>query len=135
MKLNYFSTQTCPKIGPGAGLSTRLPRVTFNKGGTIIFNQVACELMELKAGDRVTLSQDGETPENWYFHKDKQHGFEVRAVYKAKSCMFNHRELVKTFCEAMEKSVEKTHNFKIAGQPTQMKGDKVQVKYWGILIN
>jgi hypothetical protein len=133
MKLTYFSEQTLPKSGPGGGI-TKLPRVAFSKGGVVNFNKSACALLELQAGDKVTLSQDADQPENWYFHKDKAHGYELRAGYKGNGCMFNHRRLMQTFCEALSKDPDKTHNFKIAGQPTIMKGDKAQTKYWGILI-
>lgn len=90
--------------------------------------------MSITPGDRLTLSQDAENPENWYLNKDRS-GFELRPGYKNRGYMFNHRNLVTIFCEAMSKDQAKTHNFKIAGQPTLVKGDKAQVKYWGILIS
>lgn len=134
MKLTYFSAQTLPKtIGGGAG--TKLPKISFGKGGLISFNKKACQLLELQTGDKITISQDAEQPENWYVHKDKQHGFELRAGYKENGCQFNHRQLVKMFCDAMGKAEDKTHGFKIAGQPTLIKNDKAQVKYWGILVS
>ena len=129
MKLMYFSEQTLPKqMGGGSKVS----RVAFSKAGIITFNPPACELISLKAGDKVTLAQDEEDPRNWYFFKDPQHGFELRAGYKDKGCMFNHKVMVHSLLTAFGKPEDVTHNFKVAGQPTIMKNDKT--KYWGILI-
>ena len=89
-------------------------------------------MIGLKAGDKITLAQDPDEPINWYLFKDPQHGFELRGAYKEQGTQFNHIELGKAFLEAIGKEIGKTHNFKIAGQPTILKGDKTQ--YWGILI-
>ena len=101
----------------------------------ICFNKEACSLIGLKAGDKVTLAQDPDEPINWYFFKDAQHGFELRGAYKDQGAQFNHVTLVRTFVEALEKESGKTHSFRLAGDPTVMKGDKAQTKYWGILIS
>lgn len=129
MKLIYLSQQTCPKIMGGGN---KLPRVAFNKSGTINFNGSACALMEIKPGDKVTLAQDEDDPYNWYFFKDTNHGFPVRAGYDKKGCLFNHSTMVKQMMSAINYDTEVTHNFIIAGVPTVMKGDKV--KYWGIIV-
>lgn len=110
----------------------KLPRISFGKSGVIAFNKPASVLIGLKAGDKITLAQDPDEPINWYFFKDPEHGFEIRAGYKDQGTLFNHIELSKAFLEAIDKETGKTHNFKIAGQATVLKGDKVQ--YWGILI-
>ncbi len=131
MKLTYFSEQTFPKqMG-----SKKTAKVAFGKGGTIHFNQPACELIDIKAGDKVTVAQDEDEPENWYVFKDTEHGFEVRAGYDGKGCLFNHAKLVIAFLEAIDKPVDKTIGFLIAGKPTTMKGDKTATKYWGILVS
>jgi hypothetical protein len=130
MKFIYFSSQTCPKQMGGK----KTAKVAFGKGGTIHFNAPACELMELQAGDKVTLSQDEDEPENWYVFKDAEHGFELRSGYDGKGCLFNHAKLVIAFLEAIGKPLDKTLGFLMAGKPTTMKGDKSATKYWGILI-
>lgn len=98
-----------------------------------MFNKEAGALMEIKPGDKVTLAQDEESPENWYFFKDKQHGFDIRAN-KAAGCIFNHKGLINAFLESWGLPKDKTCKCLVAGQPTIMKGDKAQTKYWGILI-
>jgi hypothetical protein len=130
MKLTYFSEQTYPKQ---TGRGGKLPKITFGKTGIITFNREACKLAGLTSKDKVTIAQDEEEPENWYFFKDPQHGFELRPAYEGKSAQFNHVTLSKAFLEAMGKDLAVTHNLKIAGKPTVMKGSKTE--YWGILIS
>lgn len=131
MKLKYFSQQTLPKVMGGGN---RAARVSFAKSGTITFNEPATQLMGLKVGDKVSLSQDEEDPVNWYFFKDKEHGFEVRSAYDKKGCMFNHSKMVSAFITAVELEEGITHSLLIAGKPTTIKGDKAQTQYWGILV-
>lgn len=131
MKLVYFSEQTLPKQMGGK----KTCKVAFGKAGTIHFNGPACELIGIKPGDKITLSQDEEEPENWYVFKDADHGFEVRAGYDGKGCLFNHSKLVIAFLEAIGKPVNKTVGFLIAGKPTTIKGDKSATQYWGILVS
>lgn len=130
MKLTYFTEQTLPKQMGGK----KLAKVAFGKSGTISFNAPACELMGLKAGDKISLSRDEEVPENWYLFKDKENGFEVRGGYDGKGCVFNHRKMVETFMEAVGKPTNETIGLLIAGQPTILKGDKSGTQYWGILV-
>jgi len=132
MKLTYFSQQTLPK--ETAGRST-LPKVSFAKSGLITFNREAVKLLGLKIGDKVTLAQDPDEPINWYFFKDKDHGFDLRTAYKDLGVQFNHIELTRTFLGAIGRQIGVTHKFKIGGEPTILKGDKSQTKYWGILVN
>lgn len=130
MKLTYFSTQALPKVMGGK----KVARIAFGKAGTVQFNQPACELIGIKKGDKITLCQDEEEPENWYVFKDTNHGFEVRPGYDGKGCLFNHAKMVVTFLEAVGKPTDKTIGFMIASKPTVLKGDKSGTQYWGILI-
>jgi hypothetical protein len=129
MKLIYFSSKTMPKTMGGGN---KLPKVSFGKAGTITFNHVSCQLMGLKNEDKITLSQDEEVPENWYFFKDNN-GFALRSAYDKKGCLFNHSALVQAFIEAVGAEATVTNAFIIAGTPTVVKGDTT--KYWGILIS
>lgn len=131
MKLRYFSQQTLPKLMGGGN---KLPKVAFSKAGTIAFNAAACQLMGIKAGDKLTLTQDEDEPDNWYFFKDPNHGFEVRTGYDKKGCLFNHSVMVKSFIAQVELDEQVTHSMLIAGKPTIIKGDKSQTQYWGILV-
>jgi hypothetical protein len=130
MKLTYFTDQTLPKQMGGKSIA----KISFGKSGTISVNAPACELMGIKAGEKISLSRDEDAPENWYLFKDKNHGFEVRGGYDEKGCVFNHRKLVETFLEAVGKPTNETIGFLIAGQPTTLKGDKSGTQYWGILV-
>src|SRR6185312_5396774 len=128
MKLMYFSEQTLPKVMGGGN---KRARVTFGKSGVISFNSIACQLMGVKAGTKVTLCQDEEEPRNWYFFLDPAHGFELRSGYDDRGCLFNHSGLVAAFLGAFSLDAEKTHAFPIGGEPTVLTGSKT--KYWGIL--
>jgi hypothetical protein len=99
----------------------------------ITFNKEASQLAGLSSKTKVTIAQDEEHPENWYFFIDPQHGFELRPGYKGAAAQFNHVSLRNAFLEAMGKDLGVSHSFKIAGQPTVMKGSKTQ--YWGILVS
>lgn len=82
----------------------------------------------------MTLTQDEEHPENWYFFKDREHGFAIREDVKKKICLFSHAVLVRTLVEALGLDREKSAKAMIAGQPTVMKGDKAGTQYWGIIF-
>lgn len=129
MKLTYFSQQTLPK----QRISNTVARVSFSKNGIIHFNGFAVDVMGLKNGDKITMSQDEEVPENFYFFKDPNHGFELRTSYDKKGLLFNHAALTKTFIEALGREPGQSYNFLMAGKPTSIKGDKTV--YWGILIS
>jgi hypothetical protein len=130
MKLKYFTEQTVPRSARGGGST---PKVTFSASGAISFNPAAGQLMGLKQGTKVSLAQDETEPDNWYFFIDKQNGFEVRDA-KGKAWIFQHAVLVREFKQARELDIEKTIKGLIAGQPTILKGDKAETKYWGILV-
>lgn len=131
MKLKYYTEQTLPKQ-MGGGMRA-IPRVTFGAKGAIAFNKEAANLMILKKGDRLSLAQDEEDPENWYFFKDKIHGFEIREN-KANGWVFNHSTLIKQLLDSRGLEEGKTVKALIAGQPTVMKTDKAGTQYWGLLI-
>lgn len=128
MKLIYFSSQTLPKQGGG----NKKPTISFGKKGMISINAETSKLVGLKHGDRITIAQDESAPENWYLFKNNSYGFELRKLSDDKSLGFNHISLVSTFREAMELDDSKSHRFRMAEEPTVMKGDKTQ--YFGILV-
>jgi hypothetical protein len=129
MKLKQFNQKTLPKQVGGAGAKT--PRVSFGKAGTITFNEPACKLLELLETSKVTLSQDEDNVDNWYFYIDEVNGFALRKGYDKKGFMFNHSLLVKEVVNFFELDVDATQNFMIAGKATQVKGNPT--KYWGII--
>jgi hypothetical protein len=127
MKLNYFSSQTLPK----GEFRTTKPKVSFGKAGTINFNSNACKLMELEPGVKISLAQDENTPENWYFFIDEVNGFELREGYDKKSCLLNHANLIKVFSEAFDLDTDETNSFAITTTPTVLG----ETKYWGVLVD
>ncbi len=128
MKLTMFSEQTLPKLA--GGWKNASAKISFAKTGVIHFNPQACDLLKLKGGDKISLGQDPEHPENWYIFKDKENGFPVRSGYKGRGAMFNHRVLIETVLDCFGLDGGRSYGYKIGGQPTKI--DKVE--YWGILI-
>ncbi len=118
-----------PKAAAGGG---KVARVSFNKSGTISFNETACTLVGLGKETKVSLSQDEEEKDNWYFYIDAEAGFDVRTGYDKKGCLFNHSSLVKEVVAHFELPEDSTHSFLIAGKPTIVKNDKT--KYWGLIV-
>lgn len=113
MKLTHFNLETLPKNSNRSAAA----KVSFGKAGTIHFNHNACELMKIKAGDKITFSQNAESPEDWYFFLDKVNGYEMRSGYDKKGCLFNHAELIRKFNEALELDDNKTRQFLICQTP------------------
>lgn len=131
MKLNYYSEQT---IGRSTGRSSDgTPTVTFTKNGIISFNKFAQKLIGLTETSKITLSQDEESPENWYVHIDPHHGFQLK-LQKNTILSFFHTNLVNKFKELAELDQNRTYKMLIAGQPTVIKGDSEKTQYWCILI-
>lgn len=129
MKLIKLDQTTLPKQFGGGN---KTPKVSFGKSGTVSFNAPACKLMEFEPLTKITLAQDEEARDNWYFFKDDVNGFGLRQGYDKKGCMFNHSKMVGELVGAFGMNKDITHNFLIAGKPTMIKGDKT--KYWGLIM-
>lgn len=118
MKLTKFNTELLPtrpfQIAPG-------PCVRFSKRNAITFNQDAVDLMELQIGDKITLAQDDDKPENWYFFKDPS-GFLLKENKKAKGLVFYHKTLIKTFKDAFQLDLDASYGFAIDKKPTYHEG-------------
>ena len=125
MKLTVFSAETLP-VYTGGHRST-IAKISFSKSGLIALNKKAVELMDLNAGQNISLAQDDDA--QWYVYKDKS-GFPLRLHPKNGTLMFNHIGLKNMFCESLGVDPKIANKFLVAGQPTVF--DKV--KYWGILI-
>jgi len=130
MKLNYFSSQTVPQGYFGA--SNKKPRVAFGKAGTITFNEHAQKLLKLKEGDKLTLAQDEESPRDWYFFKDPEHGFELAKSSDKKYLKFGHSKLINEFYNAFgfEKG-SKTFEF----SETAMITKTSKTEFWQLIIH
>lgn len=66
MKLKTYNRNT------GMARLSSDPCISFQRTGTWLLNRALCELMGVQAGDRVSLHQDEEQPEDWYLSKDPQ---------------------------------------------------------------
>lgn len=126
MKLNYFSEQTLEKKMD----RSRAAKICFRKAGVISLNPNACEIIGIKPGDKISMAQDQENPKDWYVFRDSGHGFPARKAYNNDGVIFNHKTLVRKFCEANSLKLDKSYQFLIAGQKTTWG----KVDYFGILL-
>lgn len=124
MKLTIFSAETLP-AQMGGGISSK-SRISFTPKGKISFSMSACERMALKKGDTVSLAQDDEKPERWFFYKDKA-GFVLEPIAKG-GLTFYHPELAKTFIDAWDLDATKTQKAILMPEPTKVK----TCEYWQI---
>ncbi len=126
MRLKHLSEKTVEYGGRG---THSVAKVIFSKNGGISLNRAAISKMKLKDGDRLTLSNDEDDPENWYLHNDPENGFKFR-LNSSGQFIVHHTNLVKEFKKLAGLDDNKTYRFLIAGIPTVV----AKTKYWGILI-
>jgi len=126
MKLTIFSAETLPN-SKRAGRSSK-NQVSFGKKGKISFSKATAAHMGLKKGDKVSLAQDDDNPDKWYFYQDKA-GYELLET-KFGGLFFCHQELVKTFVDAWDWNADESHTVTLAAAPITIKGDKSGTKYW-----
>ena len=126
MKLIHFSEKTLPKNS----MRCMSPKIGLGKNGVIGINSSACDLISIKSGDRISISQDSKDTKNWYIFKDPN-GFELRCGTTNKGFIFNHTHLIKIMTDALGLPADQTHYFLIAGKSTTIGGDKTI--YWGLL--
>ena len=90
MKLIKFDASTTKFVRPG------LARIRFERKGITILNKPFMEAARLEKGDKVSIVQDAETPEDWYVIKDEK-GFTLR-VYPSNDCLcFNSAYIARSF--------------------------------------
>lgn len=125
MKMTVFNAETMPQgtFGERSGQ----PKVSIGKTGAFTINHSGTERLDVKHGDKISLSQDDDG--NWYIFKDPT-GFTVRLHSDKKSLMFSHGQMARTIKESLELKPEDTVRFFIAGQPEVHS----KVKYWGLII-
>jgi hypothetical protein len=130
MNLTIFNAETAPKNSYSQKSS--LPKITFSKNGSIMLNKAAITLLDTNVGEKVSICQDEDTPENWYVYKD-ENGFELRGkdLEKTGYLCFNHSGLKNIFLESLGVDKDTTCGFLIGGEATEFNG----IKYYGILIN
>lgn len=115
MKLKEYSTQNVPI------LRMKKPTIRINSiTGLIAFSQTACNILDIKMGDKLKFYQDEEESSDWYVSKSAdENAFNVRGKSKGSigiGNVFLARNIMKSVnCK------EKTIGFYIAEQPTEEK--------------
>ncbi len=116
MKLKTFTPDNC-KVVKKSGVAA----VGMNlKTGLFNMNKVAADLIGLKSGDSVLISQDEENPEDWYIEK-VENGFVVRnKVNVGTGVLFNNATIVRAIAESV--GCKKSGRILVAGVPTEFEG-------------
>jgi len=123
MKLRTFNSANA------AGRKTGTPRISFaKKGGVIRISQKAVDEIGLRAGNKVSISQDELNVKDWYLHLDKD-GFELRAD-AAKGLVFNSSVIAEEI-KCCVKNLNEEKGVQMLIQTEPIKVDKVS--YYAIL--
>jgi len=75
MKLKVYDAHNCMAVKVPAP-----PTITVAKKGMITLSKLACEVLEIKVGDRLFFKQDEDRPVDWYIETTNDpKGFELKA--------------------------------------------------------
>src|SRR5690606_19802427 len=86
----------------------------FGKNGAIIVNKTAVELLKVKAGDKVEISQDEEEPKNWYISATNEESGFVLRERKDDSLTFNSSSVCKDIMQSFD--LEGGVSFRVASE-------------------
>ena len=124
MKLKEFNQENSRNIMTG-----RLTVRIYRRTGIFQFSKQAAEVLGLQIGSLVTIHQDEEHPEDFYFHKTSDpKGFILRGKGAELSGLtFNCSKVAVKILDL--KKVEKSASFQISKQPMLING----LEYWPII--
>ncbi len=125
MKLKRFNAETCPQLVGAKGKRS----LSINHKGHVLINGLAVTTMGLKPGDKISIVQDQDHPEDWYITKDPN-GFELRHK-SGNTLMTQSTAMCIQVLNCMEFTGKHNYHFPIAGTATIFE----KHKYWGILTN
>jgi hypothetical protein len=125
MKLKEFNAEDFPNTRTTAPAFSIDTKVGCNR-----LNREACELIGLKAGDKIKFLQDEEEEGDWYIEKVKEGGFVLRTTKNATSLCFNSTPMAKKIADSVVFE-GRSGRCLIAGQPTELNKRKL----FGILTN
>jgi hypothetical protein len=109
--MKFFLPSNVPAPERGARKSDA-PSVRVTRTGTFVLSTLACQLLDVKAGDKVALSQDDEG--EFYITKNIE-GFELRGKNESKLLVFQNKYLVDKIMGNVE---SKSVRYLIAKEPT-----------------
>jgi hypothetical protein len=98
------------------------PAVRFTKSGSIYLNKKAMELMELQAGNAVSLGQDSDRKKDWFLFRDAD-GMLVRKGNKGgESFIISNATAVIEVKQSLGVDAKKNFSVKLAPKPIEEKG-------------
>lgn len=109
MKLKEFSDS-------GKRALKGLPTISINQKGIITFNVIARDRLGLSPGDRITIFQDEDRRQDWYFKINAERGgVLLREVSGTRAMVCNFAEAAYELLRAME--LNTTSRFQVATEP------------------
>lgn len=98
------------------------PTISFSDSGVIRISKSATDALNIKAGDRLSLFQDEDSPTDWYLSKDKD-GFPTRpgSTKDSGSVQFNSANTRNDFYQSLfdqDDQFQWPRKFRIATEPT-----------------
>lgn len=111
MKLKLFNTETICSYSK----REEIRRIRFNSRGLIYISGGVAELINLKKGDRLSLAQDEERPNDWYLFKS-HNGFLVGRVKNAKSFSIHSRGTVEAFNNNFKMNGHKSYSIPVGNE-------------------
>ena len=117
MKLQKFDASNSKSVRTGE------PTINFNMAGGICFSKTFCQKIGLKKGDKVSIVQDEDQPEDWYIIIGDKDGFPIREN-TGEGCAFNNAFICKNFIEHLQINA-KSVNCKLATEPADIPKDQL----------
>lgn len=91
----------------------------YPKYGLIKISPRACELMVLKAGQRIILVWDEDSPQDWYIAKtEKISGFTVRQLKEENNLIMTSKKMCHLILSSLGILESRPTHFLMAGSPT-----------------
>lgn len=110
--------------------------IRFNMAGGISLTKTATEELGLKAGQKVSVVQDEEKPEDWYLVINDEDGFELRENTTGTGVAFNNAYIVHTLKNFLDIEANiSSYCFKIATKPSESTDEMIgkKMKIYAIL--
>jgi hypothetical protein len=117
MKLIHFDSETAS----GSRMASTEPSIRFHQSGIITISAAAAEKIKLKEGDKVSIAQDEDSPDDWYLITKDKKGFATRIYKGSNGLAFNNAYIAKSLINFLELKT-KSVSFKLATEPAADNG-------------
>lgn len=116
MKLKTFNAENASLKRSGK------PTIRVNrKSGVLSLSTSALELMDLKQGSEIELSQDEDSPADWYIHKSHSgNGFKIKC--RLRNAQIQSTYLARKILDCLKQPDMQSARFLISREPVEIEG-------------